>query len=300
MHQATRMRSARAAVLVWPALLIASCQSIPIGTVVPHIVPSSIASPALGPTSTLPAPTPTDVPTVNGVPVTVDGNEVIVGDALRAEIKARTDNVPFLAGGWFRAHEQGGRYCALDFLPEGMNLCIWGFELYDARTGPWLVEVARGRLLPAAISATLPYAADRPVVLKIHVHDQSCAEVSGDVARSCLGIPVIDGVAWLGAVQTQPAIPTARPSEPTDGMSRADAIDLAIKRIGTIPGRPLRLICAELRQYSEIEGQVGGATDPWMWVVVLRRSDIDWNRVGLGYRTGKVLIGEFHVAPVTC
>jgi hypothetical protein len=296
----TRGRSARAAVLVWPALLIASCQTIPNETGVPHVAPSSIATLAPGPTFSLPAPTPTDIPTVNGVPPTVGGNEVLMGDALRAEIKARTDAIPFLAGGWFRAHEQGGRYCALDFLPEGMNLCIYGFELYDARTGPWLVEVARGRLLPAAIDATLPYPADRPVVLTLHVHDQSCAEVSGVVATSCVGIPVIDGVAWLGPVQTEPAIPTARPTKPTDGMSRSAAIDLATKRIGTIAGRPLRLICAELRQYSEIEGQVGGDTDPWMWVVVLRRSDIDWNRVGLGYRTGKLLIGEFHVAPVSC
>jgi hypothetical protein len=288
------------AIVVGSTFLLASCQSVPTGTGSPSVPPASITSAAPSPAPSQPAPTPTDVPNVNGVPTSVDGVVVLMGDALRDEIKVQPDSAPFLAGGWFRAHEEGARYCALDLLPEGMDLCIYGFELYDARTGPWLVEIARGRLLPAAINATLPYAADRPVVLRIHVHDRSCVEVSGDLANHCVGIPVIDGVAWLGPVQTQPAIPTARPSEPTDGMSRTDAIDLAMKRIGTIPGRPLRLICAELRQYSEIEGQVGDDTDPWMWVVVLRRSDIDWNRVGLNYRTGKLLTGEFHVAPVSC
>jgi hypothetical protein len=152
----TTMRRAVRTFLAWSAFLLASCQSVPTGTGSPQVAPSSIDTRVPGPTSTQAAPTPTGVPTMHGVPMTVDGEDVAMADALRAEIKVRSDGASFLAGGWFRTHVQGGRYCAVDFLPEGMNLCLYGFELYDARTGPWLVEIARGRLVPAALNDTLP------------------------------------------------------------------------------------------------------------------------------------------------
>lgn len=287
------MQWTRVLAIVWSALLFVSCQSTLTATTPPHVAQSTVAPSAPSPEPTPPSPTQTVGTSVDGVPTTVDGTQVLTGDALRAEVTARGDDAPMLAGGWFRTHERGGRYCSLNFLPGRLNLCVYGFELYDARTGPWLVSMAPGGLT-SAIDEKLPYAADRRVVLRIHVHDDLCTKVSSDIALGCARVPVVEGVAWLGAVETDPAVPTARPSEPTDGLLRNEAIDLARTRAGSVSGRPLRLICAELRQYSEVEGHVADGTDPWLWVVVFRRGEIDWNRVGIQYRTGKLLVGEFH------
>ena len=59
------------------------------------------------------------------------------------------------------------------------------------------------------------------------------------------------------------------------------------------------VICADLRQYSEVEGAVAVDTDPWMWFVVFRHRGFDW-RVGVEYRTGELLVGEYHVATQPC
>jgi hypothetical protein len=294
---------ARALAFAWLVMLVGACQSVPTPTDPPGVTPSRIPTPSPSPQSTLPAPTQSLGAPVDGVPTTIDGVPVLTGDTLRAELEALATDAPMLAGGWFRAQERPIRYCPLNLLPGRLDRCIFGFELYDARTGPWLVSIAPGGP-PSAMDEDIPYAADRPVVLTIHVHDALCGELSGDLAMSCVRVPVVEGVAWLGAIETGLAVPTVRPSEPSDGMSRDEAIDLARAEVGTIPGRPLRLICAELRQYSEVTGRVAEDRDPWVWVVVFRRSDIDWNQVGVQYRTGRLLIGSFHYGsdenPITC
>lgn len=290
----------RARMVLGLVLLLAACQNLAPTSAPPLVTRSAPAATAPVPSAT---PEPTAAALRDGVPISIDGEAVVAGDELRKEVDERADPAPFLAGGWFRKHERTYRYCSLNFFPGLLFLCATGFELYDARTGPWALTIAPGGNSPA-IDETLPYAADRAVVLRIHVHDALCATVAGRVAELCDRVPVVDSVVWIGSAQTVPAAPTARPTEPTGGLSRTEAIDRARERVGAIPGRPLRLVCAALRQYSEVEGSVAAGVDPWLWVVVFRRSDDDWNRVGLHYCTAKLFIGEFHYGsdekPLTC
>lgn len=284
-------------------LLLAACQSVP-PTTSPTVVAASASSAPTPSPSPSPIPTPAVGVAVDGVPTTIDGEAVLTGDDLRAEVDGRANATPILAGGWFRKHERSSRYCSINFLPGLLFLCVNGFELYDARTGPWQLTIAPGGESPA-IDQALPYAADRAVVLRIHVHDALCAGITDDViAENCVEVPVVDEVAWLGAVQTTPAEPTVRPSEPANGLSRQEAIAAARQHLTTVPGHPARLVCAEIRQGSELEGYVSGDTDPWLWVVVFRRSSNDWNRIGLRYQTGELFSGEFHYGsdenPPTC
>ena len=273
-------------------LLLAACQSVP-PTASPSIAaPSVVAAPT-------PSPSPTPIPTqavgvpVDGVPTTIDGESVLTGDRLRAEVDGRADPTPFLAGGWFREHQRGGRYCSLNLLPGLLFLCTWGFELYDARTGPWGLSIAPGSESPA-IDELLPYAADRAVVLRIHVHDALCSAVSGPRAGSASRCRW--STRWPGSERSRQLPPSRRCGhrslrEACLARRPSIALEHGSERL---PGRPLRLVCAELRQYSEVTGSVADDADPWLWVVVFRRSDDDWNRVGIQYRTGRLFLGEFH------
>jgi hypothetical protein len=254
--------------------------------------PRSSSPPAASPSAVAVVPTPEPTqeigPLVEGVPTTLDGEGVFTRDALRAEIRNRTDATPFYAGGWFREGMNEGRFCTLYAGPMKLFLCGNGFSLHDGRAGYWSTEVTYG--WPRVIPLGEPVAADRAVVLRIHTHDTDCSQLSE--GYDCAHIPVLESVGWLGDVQTAPPIPTERPAEPTDGLTRAEAI--ALGRAEVVG--PEELLCARLLIYSEVEGALHsireGYNDPWVWYLGFKRGFQSYAEVAYQYKTGRFLFSS--------
>ena len=248
-------------------------------------------SPSAAPVAPTPEPTEAVGPLVEGVPASLDGRPVFHADELRAQILDRTDATSFYAGGWFRDVNRAGGFCALYSPPPLFDVCHYGFSLWDGRTGYWDVTLSRGRPPHTVIDAALPFAADRAVVLQIHTNDPTC---SPDVLGypTCVHIPVVENVAWLGPVEAEPPTPTSRPAAPTDGLSRADAVAFARKRVASSSD----VICARVLIWSEIAGSLHpikmGYNDPWVWYVGFRNGPMDYVEVVLNYRTGGFLFSS--------
>jgi len=270
--------------------VVAACQTPP-PTANPS--PSSNPGPTGSPVAVVHTPEPTQVvgPLVEGVPTTLDGEQVFTRDALRAQIHDRSDATPFLAGGWFREEIHGASFCTFYLPPPIFDLCHYGFSLYDGRTGYWDINLSTGRPPNTVIDPSLPYAAARAVVLLLHVHDPICTKGLSDYPYY-LQMPVVDGIAWLGEPERSPAEPTTRPSEPTDGLTRAEAI--ALGRAEVVG--PEELLCARLMLYSEVEGGLHSIrdvyNDPWVWYLGFKRGFQSYAEVVYQYKTGKFLFSS--------
>jgi hypothetical protein len=148
----------------------------PVGSVTPSSGPSS--SPSIG-------------PLLDGIPVTIDGEQVLRG---AGNIAKRFEDLrypqPFLAGGWFHAG-QPERFC-----PAYLTRTPWWscstFALYELPQGGAAVWIYPGD--PLKVDPAVPTAADRAVVLRIHTHDAACPAEFSD----CISLPVLVEVVWLG------------------------------------------------------------------------------------------------------
>jgi hypothetical protein len=257
--------------------------------------PRSSSSPAASPSAVAVVPTPEPTqevgPLVEGIPTTLDGEWVFKGDALRAEIRDRIDAKPFYAGGWLRDVDTRGGFCVFQPPPPLFDLCDFGFSLYDGRTGYWDISLSIGRPPDTVIDPSLPFGPTRAAILRLRVNDPTCTP-DLSVHPACLHIPVIQEVAWLGPVETSPPVPTERPAEPTDGLTRAEAI--ALGRAEVIG--PEELLCARLLTYSEVEGGLhsikDGYNDPWVWYLGFKRGPQSYAEVVYQYKTGRFLFSS--------
>jgi hypothetical protein len=271
--------------------VLAACQTPP-----PTSSPAASTSPP-GPTGSPVAAGPTPEPTQavgpldEGVPTSLDGEQVFTRDALRAEIRNHSDAEPFLAGGWLRDVDTGGGFCVFQPPPPPFDLCDFGFSLYDGRTGYWNIVLSVGRPPDTIIDPRLAFGPTRAVVLRLRVNDPACTPDLA-VHPDCLHIPVIQDVAWLGEIQTSPPEPTIRPTEPTDGLTRAEAI--ALGRAEVVG--PEELLCARLVLYSEVEGGLhsirDGYNDPWVWYLGFSRGFQSYAEVVYQYKTGRFLFSS--------
>ena len=141
--------------------------------------------------------TPRIGPLVDGVPASVDGEPVLRGsEAITRRVGVSTSSQFFLVGGWFHRNSDQKIFCPLYMAGSPWWFCNV-FRLYDELKEPSpggpdkVVSIYTGD--PPRLDPKLPAAADRPVVLRIHTHDESCPAM-----RDCSSLPVLVEVVWLG------------------------------------------------------------------------------------------------------
>jgi hypothetical protein len=237
------------------------------------------------------SPSPTDIvgQLDDGVPVSVDGEHVFRGDELRTEIERRSSAESFLAGGWFRGLNDGPVSCVLFDPPPAFRYCREGFGLYDARTGPWEVRLAIND--PPRFDLDIPYTQERPAVLRIHTHDAACLDQPRWNPESCPTSPVLDALVWLGPIATEPAAPTAAPSQPTGGLSRREAIDRAREEVAKVGGFRFPVACTAIKLHSDSLGGLDDGRDPWLWIIRFE-GEGRHNSIVLEYFSGRVVMYE--------
>jgi hypothetical protein len=159
------------------------------------------SGPSASGTSLSPTGEATPVPSqaldmVDGLPVSIDGQPVLRGDAALAAFSRSTDAAPILVGGWLRPPFAVPCPVYRGTPDDRWNPCsgIWLFE--SAVTDPTVATPAiilHLGLVPASLE-TVPDGLVRPIVVRVHTHDVTCK------AADCRLLAVVEAVAWLGPV----------------------------------------------------------------------------------------------------
>lgn len=175
------------------ALLATGCSPVTPTETAPTATITITPAPSQAPLSpTPPSPTASPVlgPMARGIPTTVDGVQVFIGDAARGKIKTSTSGEAFLVGGWF--HEGRPRI----FCPAYLYGTRWGcnawIPLYPDQTASGALTIYPS--VPTTLSEDDLYSVLRAVVLRVHTHDPACTP---DV-KDCASLPVEEGVVWFG------------------------------------------------------------------------------------------------------
>ena len=275
-------------------LVVGAC-GLPTPTQTMTPAPSVVSTPTAGAPSLLPAsspPTPAATlglgPTVDGVPVSLNGQPVLRAQVLRDAIAAGTDATPFLVGGWLHEGDPRPISCPASGPDFALDVCTNGFNLYDQQVGWTRTQIAAGD--PGTIPRQLLGAADRPVVLFIHTHDGRCT-AEDERLFTCSLRPMLTGVAWLGAVATVRPSPTPVGTPPPTSISRTQAIALARRHAYARPGVALTVACAAAAPYSQVFTNQVPPPDPdrWVWAVAFEGGTFRSWLVALDYETGSFI-----------
>jgi len=225
----------------------------------PDAAPQPSAS--LGPDGT-PGPPATVEPSldlVDGLPLFIDGQQVLTGDLARATIQGVRDSRSILIGGWL--HPLQLMSCPAMRTPDRWNPCF-AKRLYPSPfAGPEALGIFPG-LNPPGLP-DLPAGTVQAVVVRVHTHDAACPADQG-----CETYPVLEAVVWQGGL-----VPTPTPtnSAPPGGVTLpAAAVEAANRVAGGNGGSSLVVTAVAAGPYA-IVGPAGGdvAGDRWVWAVTL-------------------------------
>ena len=181
------------AAAVLAVVLVAGSSLLPPNGVVPLTTPRSpdpsadaAATPLQSPIAAASVATYPD-----GIPREIDGEPVLRGDAIAIEAAERTDDRPFLIGGY------GGFVMADGICPSEpttplLEPCLGGYYLSDRLRGDSLgVRVV-------VDDASVGYGGGGAQVLRVHVYDERAEACAPDILLNCQHTIVSEGVVWSG------------------------------------------------------------------------------------------------------
>jgi hypothetical protein len=249
--------------------------------------------------SSAPSPSPE---LVDGLPVSIDGEPVLVGAAASSAIEASTDDTSFLVGGWL--YNVGARTCTMALTNESpwITSCGGYHLLSRPMTGTAEIAVAQGR--SSFSSGSVAEGSVLPIVLRVHTHDPSCP-VSERI--DCAHLAVLDELVWEGTVEPMPSPASTRPP---GGLSQADAVAAALTFAARNSIANPKLVSATAGPYLDVAppgADIPG--DQWVWAIVVAGSfpppdcatgtptptclpNVPTQVVVLDYVTGSVVLAE--------
>lgn len=209
-----------------------------------------------------PGPTLTPQPSldlVDGLPLFIDGEQVLTGDLARVTVQGVRDDRSILVGGWLHPYQVMS--CPNESSPSPWNACDATRLFPSPFAGPEAIGIYQGLSGPGL--PTIPDGSVQAVVLRIHTHDPACT-----TGAECVGLPVLEAVVWSSPVQPVPA-PTS--TRPPSGMAESAAIEAAIRFAADNGGSGgLTVVSAVSGRYADVGGLGGAvAADHWVWAVTL-------------------------------
>jgi hypothetical protein len=249
--------------------------------------------------SSSPSPSPE---LVDGLPVSIDGEPVLVGTAASSAIEASTDDTSFLVGGWL--YNLGARTCTMALTNESpwITSCGGYHLLSRPMTGTAEIAVAQGR--SSFSIGSVAEGSVLPIVLRVHTHDPSCP-VSERI--DCAHLAVLDELMWEGSAEPMPSPPSTRPP---GGTSEADAVAAALSFAARNSIAHPKLVSATAGPYLDVAPPGADiAGDQWVWAIVVAGSfpppdcasgaptptclpNVPTQLVVLDYLTGSVVLAE--------
>jgi hypothetical protein len=251
------------------------------------------------PPVTSPSPSPE---LVNGLPVSINGEPVLVGSAASSAIEASTDDTSFLVGGWL--YNRGTIYCALVLTNESpWETWCGGYHLLS-RPVPGSPQIVIARGLSNVTIGEPAEGSVIPIVLRVRTHDPACASTP---RIDCAHLAVFDDLVWEGT--TEP-IPNPASTRPPGGISKADAVAAALSFAARSSVAQPELVSATAGPYLDVAppgADIPG--DQWVWAIVVAGSfpppdcatgaptptclpNVPTQLVVLDYATGSVVVAE--------
>jgi hypothetical protein len=200
---------------------------------------------------------------VNGLPLFLDGQQVLTGDLARVTVQGVRDGRSLLVGGWLHPFRVMSCPAVLLRSPSPWNPCDATRLFPSPFEGPEAIGVYRGLSGPSL--PTIPDSSVQAVVLRVHTHDPACTTGAG-----CIGLPVLDAVVWSSPVQAVPA-PTS--TRPPSGISEQVAVEAAVRFAAGQASTGVTVVGVQSGPYAIVgPGDTGVQGDTWVWAVVVAGS----------------------------
>lgn len=135
----------------------------------------------------------------SGIPLTFDGEPVLVGLAAVVHAQATTDATPFLVGGWFN---DASAFTCSGGIGRDPSPLLSGCATGVGGVSPSVGSSSMGRSHVFWDGHALP-SGRGPAIVRVHTHDARTADCRADSTAQCTGVLVVEEVLWTGDARTE-------------------------------------------------------------------------------------------------